>query len=194
MTCEDNGLGNRLDACEHWLKRLERAGAYIAAASFVVIVCITVLDVLLRYAVHRPLMWAYDFISWYPMVALFFFAISDSWRSGHHVRVDILIRNMADRPRAAFDLLGTAVALSLMLLIGYAGWNEFTASFETGERLTGVIEWPLWPSKLLVPLGAALFCLRLIIDLVRDLLVLAGFTVQPTHLRRTAAHSAEAYE
>jgi TRAP-type C4-dicarboxylate transport system permease small subunit len=78
------------------------------------------------------------------MVALFFFAISNSWRTGHHVRVDILVRGLGDRPRAAFNLVGTIAALSLLLLIAGTGWNQFVASFETGERLPGLIEWPLW--------------------------------------------------
>ena len=164
---------------------------YVAALSFLVIVSITVVDVVLRYIFRSPIMWAYDFISWFPMVALFFFAISDSWRTGHHVRVDILVRGLAPRPRAAFNLVGTIAALSLIVLIAITGWGQFVASFNAGERLPGVIEWPLWPAKLMVSLGAALFSLRLLTDLARDLLVLDGANILPTHLRYTVTRRLE---
>ena len=127
------------NAAERVIALLERVAAGLAAASFIVIVCITVTDVVLRYAAHRPFMWAYDFISWYPMVALFFFAISDSWRSGHHIRVDLLIRHLGPRAKAGFGLLGAVVALSVIALIAYTGALQFLASWETDERLTGVV-------------------------------------------------------
>lgn len=169
-------------AAERMITLLERAAAALAAVSFVVIVLITVTDVVLRYAAHRPLMWAYDFISWYPMVALFFFVISDSWRSGHHIRVDLLIRHRGPRATAGFGLLATLVALSIIVLIAYTGMIQFQQSWDSDERLTGVVEWPLWPSKLIVPIGAALFALRLLIDAVRDARALAGAPVRPVHL------------
>lgn len=175
-------------AAERAITMLERAAACLAAISFVVIVSITVSDVVLRYLAHRPLMWAYDFISWYPMVALFFFVISDSWRSGHHIRVDLLIRHMGHRATAGLGLLATLVALSIILLIAYTGVIQFQQSWESGERLTGVVEWPLWPSKLIVPLGAGLFALRLLADIVRDARVLAGAPIQPVHLATNPGH------
>ncbi len=169
-------------AAERAITVLERAAAAVAALSFVVIVLITVSDVVLRYAAHRPLMWAYDFISWYPMVALFFFVVSDSWRSGHHIRVDLLVRNRGPRVTAGSGLLATLVALSIVALIAYTGATQFQQSWESGERLTGVVEWPLWPSKLLVPIGAGLFALRLLADAVRDARALAGAPVRPVVL------------
>ena len=178
-------------AAERAVFVLERVATGFAATSFVVIVCITVADVVLRYAAHRPLMWSYDFISWYPMVALFFFAISDSWRSGHHIRVDLLIRHLGTRAKAGFGLLGATVALCVIALIAYTGALQFLASWDSDERLTGVVEWPLWPSKLIVPLGAGLFALRLLVDAVRDARVLAGADIRPVQIGPNAPHRGE---
>jgi TRAP-type mannitol/chloroaromatic compound transport system permease small subunit len=140
-------------------------------------------DVVLRYVVHAPLVWAYDFISWYPMVALFFFSVSDSWRTGHHVRVDLLVRRLDGRHRAIANLLGTTVAFIVVVLIFYTGLLSFSASYAMDESLSGALLWPLWPAKLMVPIGAGLFALRLLLDFATDFLVFLGFDVQPTHLR-----------
>jgi TRAP-type C4-dicarboxylate transport system permease small subunit len=56
-------VAGRLAAREHRLDRLESAAMSVAAASFLVIISITVVDVVLRYMFRRPIMWAFDFIS-----------------------------------------------------------------------------------------------------------------------------------
>jgi TRAP-type mannitol/chloroaromatic compound transport system permease small subunit len=79
--------------------------------------------------------------------------------------------------------LGTSIAFIVVALIFYTGLLSFVSSYQENESLTGALLWPLWPAKLMVPVGAGLFALRLLLDFVRDLLVLLGFDVQPTHLR-----------
>ncbi len=130
-------------------------------------------DVLLRYFFNSPLTWAYDLISQYLMVALFFLALAATQRHGHNVRVDILLRNVSTRTRNAMELLGESLAAVVMAAITYLGAVKFFQSWEGGFVIAGAIPWPIWATVVFVPVGAGLLVLRLLASIAMRVLSLA---------------------
>lgn len=118
-------------------------------------------DVFLRYFIGKPLVWAHDVVSLYLLPAVFFLMLSDSFREGAQVRVDILRDHLPTRLRAFTDAIGHLATLVAVVLIGIgAGWQLLEA-WRAEEVVAGSIPWPVWPSFLLVVLGSAMLALRL---------------------------------
>ncbi len=96
-------------------------------------------------------------------------------RTGIHVGVDVLINNLADKPRAAMIQLGLICGVIFTGLIGLFGayfvWENGMAyetltllGSDTGDFFEGPttpdLEWPTWIVYSAVPLGSFLMCYR----------------------------------
>lgn len=156
------------------LKRIEQVMTAIAAVCMFTVMLVVTVDVAMRYALHSPLSWAYDFISLYLMAGLFFLVISDGYASHSHVNVDILYKNLPPAARAVCDLVTLGAGIAFFAAIAHAGWLRFWSSYEAADVLAGAIPWPMWPSYGLVPLGAGIMALRLLLHLVNVAVGLAS--------------------
>lgn len=160
-----------------WLRILTRGidgieTLAIAGAALCVLVTMLVVsaDVVMRYFFNQPLGWVYDLVSNYLMVGAFFLAVSETFRRGGHVAVD-LFRNML-RPglRRRLDALSALLVMPVLLAMIVTGWNATTRAFERGEVIPGIVTWPVWASHVFVPLGIGLLLLRVVahfLDLAR---------------------------
>lgn len=167
-----------------WVERLLDGGERIceraAAILMLSVMVIVSADVVMRYALHRPIVWAYDLISVYFMAAIFFLSLSPSYATGHQVSVDVAVRRFGRRARHAASALSCAVALPLFLAIAWAGGTRAWSAWMHGDALAGVIAWPTWPALALVPLGSGLLAARLASRLAAHLFTLAtGVVIVP---------------
>jgi TRAP-type C4-dicarboxylate transport system permease small subunit len=145
------------------LTRIEDAFMVVVSISLASIMLITVVDVVSRYVLNAPLGWAYDVITQYLLVAAFFLALSYVMRIGGHMGLDFLVRRVASPPiRNMASLVGDLLTLLMGAGIFYGGLLIAWAAWQGGDVITGALDFPTWPSRALVPLGAALFCLRMI--------------------------------
>jgi len=162
---------------------VERLSMAIAGICFVMIVLITAVDVAMRYVFNAPLIWAFELISDYLMVAIFFLAIGATQRFNQNIGVDILVRRLPERPRAALAAACLVLVLGYIGLVGHAGWYVFADAWSNGDVLAGAIAWPRWPALLLVPIGCGLLVLRLIVDLIGNLGAAGGALDLAAHRR-----------
>lgn len=91
-----------------------------------------------------------------------------------HVRVDIVYRNYSPRARAWVNAVGALVlGLPLAVFIGWGAWDFVVNAWVIREISpdAGGLPWVYW-LKSLIPLMAALLCLQLFADLLRQLLIL----------------------
>lgn len=148
---------------------IERLVTWIAAAFMFAIMAIVTTDVVMRYAFNSPLSWAYELISLYLMAGVFFLVLSHAYGAGAHVSVDILQRELPDRPYHLTEVITTAASLAVFLLIAWFGYWRAVESFQSGDVMAGAIPWPTWPALALVPVGCGLIALRLVIHLLSHL-------------------------
>ena len=100
------------------------------------------------------------------MVATVFLPLAYVQRQRGHVAVVLFTQRLSPRAQAVLDALAYLVGL---VIFGVMFW--YTArlawrSFLIREYTFGLINFPLWPSKMLVPLGLLAFCLQLLVDVV----------------------------
>lgn len=155
------------------LSAIEDALGWLSAAAMFAIMLIVVCDVVLRYFFHSPLSWAYDLISLYLVAAVFFLSLSAAYTEGAHVNVDILQQTFPPRAIRLCEVVTTAIGAAVFALITYFGALRTLDAYASSDVLSGAIPWPTWPSLALVPLGCGLMTLRLLVQLVAQLLSLA---------------------
>lgn len=171
------------------LRRVERTVTAVAALCMLAIMLIVGVDVAMRYVLRSPLTWTYDFISLYLLAAAFFLVLSDAYANHAHVNVDILYKNLPVPVRRACDVVTLGVGSAFFAAMARAGAQRFWSAFEAADVLGGAIPWPVWPSYVLVPIGAGLMAFRLALHLANAVAALvAGRELAPS-LTLPAGHS-----
>ena len=157
---------NLIARSDRVLRRIEKFGVGIAGIMMFLIMLIVVVDVVLRYFFNAPLYWSYELISFYLMVGLFFFALSDTLASHAHVSVDILHQYLPVQLRHAAEFIGYAASIPVFAGILYMSCIATWESWRGADVLAGHIAWPTWLAQVCVPLGVAVILLRMILRCV----------------------------
>jgi TRAP-type mannitol/chloroaromatic compound transport system permease small subunit len=162
------GLVRAIDA-------FSRAFGAIAAILVVVLVGLMLYDVVLRYAFNAPTSWGNDLNTWL-MGASFILSIAYAMATDSHVRVDLLY-DQRTRPRMRiFDLIGlAAIVLPTVAWVTWGLYDHFMAAYLSGER-SGSGGWNpiVWPFKLILFIGFAIFTLQIVAEIIKRLAWLMG--------------------
>ncbi len=152
---------------------IEKVVSTIAAVFMFAIMIIVFSDVVMRYAFNKPFSWAYDLISLYLMAGVFFLILSEAYASHAHVSVDILQQKFPPAMIRISEIVTCLVGIVIFSLIAYLGYLRAVDSFTSKDVMAGAIPWPMWPSIGLVPFGAGLITLRLLLHGIAHVLSLA---------------------
>jgi TRAP-type C4-dicarboxylate transport system permease small subunit len=96
-----------------------------------------------------------------------------TFRHAAHIRVDLVIGRFKGRARTAMEALVLGVSFAMVAFFAYAAFDTMTDSYAFEEVSQGMLKIPIWLPQLSLPVGAGLFALALLDDLV---VVLAGGT------------------
>jgi TRAP-type C4-dicarboxylate transport system permease small subunit len=114
--------------------------------------------------------WVNDVVSWLCAAAAFL-AMAHAFKHGDFVRVTLLLDRMNSRTRFGFEVVSLSVA---SVAIGYLAWwaARFTwESWKFNDMATNMVAIPMWIPQLSFVIGAALFFLAVLDEL---LIVLSG--------------------
>lgn len=150
-----------------YLDKLYAAGAALAAVFMVLIALLTLAQVVGR-AIGVVVPDAGD-LAGYAMAAATFLALAHTFRSGGHIRVNLLLIHTPHRVRHALECW----CLAFLALVG-ALFAAFSAklvldSYEFGDVSTGMMPVPLWIPQISMTLGAILLEIAVVEELVRVL-------------------------
>lgn len=150
------------------IDRLSRSMGHAFAWCVVILIAGTCYEVFMRYALNDPTSWAFDF-SYLCYGALFFMGGAYTLSRGGHVRCDIFYRLLPPRRQAGIDFfLYIVFFFPGVLALVFAGLEDGYDSMRILESSVmspaGV---PIWPMKMLVPVGAVLLSLQGIAEMLR---------------------------
>jgi TRAP-type C4-dicarboxylate transport system permease small subunit len=151
------------------VKTLEWGCLTLSALAIFAMMVIVSLDVGFRYALNSPIPWAFDLISMYLMVAIFFLTLSASYAFGHHIRIDLLTRSAPPARKAWLRRLEVVLVAPLFCVIAWLAAQQSMTSYESGLVISGPIPWPTWPGPALVAVGSTLLLARLLVQFVDPL-------------------------
>lgn len=124
-----------------------------------IMMCITATEVVARYAFNHPTIWAWPLNR--QIFGLFILVAGAYTMSKEaHIRIEILYDHFPPKIKLIGRLCALAALISFLGVLiwqgGWMGWNSLMA----GERASGAFNIPLYPFKLLVPIGVLLFLLQ----------------------------------
>jgi len=154
-----------------WSRGLEKVihifGA-ISAAVILTIMTLTTVDVIGRYILGSPLKGNVE-ISEILFLSAVYLGLSYTHLFREHVGVDLLISHFSKRTRLFLETIMLLLALLTYGVLAWRGVGAFWTSVETGEYRWGLISIPLWPARLMIPLGVSALCLKFIAEIVRNI-------------------------
>ncbi|MBM3525653.1 MAG: TRAP transporter small permease [Alphaproteobacteria bacterium] len=89
-----------------------------------------------------------------------------TFRHGAHIRVDLIIGRLEGGPRRAMEILALALAAGMIGYFAFASVTMVWDSLVFGDIAMGLLKWPIWIPQIAQGIGAALFALALLDDLV----------------------------
>ena len=121
--------------------------------------------------------------------AMFLLGAAYTLRLDEHVRIDLLSSRWSERKQAIMDVIGFALfLLPVSILIFYHSLSFLSFSWHSGET-TGNSFLPLWPFKLLIPIGFALLIVQAISELIKRVAYFKGLI--PFSQLRRRSHAPE---
>lgn len=149
-----------LQRASRWLGAVENLLAQLSALAMFAIMLVVVADVSFRYFLSSPLLFAYDLISMYLVVIVFYFALPDTLHRHGHIAIDFFQTRLPVRLRFAGEAFGYAAGALVMALISWKLTERCWIAFERNEVPATTIAWPIWLSYLPAAIGCWLFTAR----------------------------------
>ena len=128
----------------------------------------TCYEVFVRYLLNSPTSWAFD-MSYLMYAAVFYMAGAYTLSRGGHVRADMFYRLWPERTQASVELvLYILFFFPGILALVVAGWGYGTESLRLREvSVNSPAGVPIWPLKMMIPVGAGLMALQGFAELLR---------------------------
>lgn len=146
------------------MRVLYAAGAVLAAVFMVLIAALTLFQVagrLLGAAVPDA-----GELAGYAMAAAIFLSLAHTFRSGGHIRVNLLLSHVRPGWRRALEYWCLAALAVVGALFAWFTVDFVIASYTMGDVSTGMMSVPLWIPQLSMAAGAILLELAVIEELV----------------------------
>src|SRR4051812_46019305 len=169
--------GLALSAADRLLRRIEFATVVVAGLVIFFVMWIGVAEIFSRKLFNYPLYGQLDIIE-LTMSSYALLPISYCWRAAGHIRVELAIDLLAGRRRWALELLTTVLALVLVTAIWPGVLHFFDNAYDIGDSTINT-QWPTWPSKFVPIVGFSILWLRLVIETLAYIRLVAHPGITP---------------
>lgn len=156
---------------EKWLKIIDQISEKSGKAiSFLMIPlgAVILFEIIARYLFNRPTIWVHEtaqMIYGAYVILLGAYVLKD----GGHVNVEILYGRFSPRTKAVIDLFTWLLFFFFCGLLLVKGWEMTWDSFVVRETEPTSFAPPVYPIKMMIPLGALLILLQGLAKFLRDL-------------------------
>jgi TRAP-type C4-dicarboxylate transport system permease small subunit len=149
------------------LDKMYQGAGYLAGACIVIITIMILVQIVARwFGVIVP---STEDFSGYLLAATSFLALAHTFRHGGHIRVTLLIHRLSPGWQRIFMYFALVV---ITIIAGYGAWHLSYMVYESWsfeELSQGYIAIPLWIPQVPMALGAILFFITLVDDLILSL-------------------------
>lgn len=151
-----------LATADRALMPVENLANLIAAFAIFALMCLGVGQIVLRTVFNMPITGYIDLVE-LSMASMAFLGAAYCQRLGAHIRMELLIGRLHGRSLWVAEAVGLLAALFIIGVLVWHGWGHFMRSYTLGDTTIDA-EFPVWPSKLLVPIAFGIWWLRLAIQ------------------------------
>ncbi len=158
------------------LKTIDQVNDFLGRKiSFLILLIfgLLLMEVTLRYLFNSPTVWANELVQML-FGAYVVLAGGHILRWNGHVSVDIIQSKLSRKGRALIDVITSCLLFLFIGILLIQGWSLAWDSLSRLEHSESAWNPPLYPIKLMIPIGAFLLILQGFAKLVRDVMTLAG--------------------
>lgn len=129
--------------------------SWLSGAFTLLLLVMLVAEVVVREVVGRSLLGTIE-LSEVLLVLIVALGVSYAQKTGSHVSTDLVTSRFAPTTAAVIRVVGMVVAAGFLLWTAWASAERGWESFESGESRFGITSVPVWPARLVLPVGLAL--------------------------------------
>lgn len=149
------------------IDRFSELGAIFAGLALILMMFLGAFDVILGKFFNKPIPGTFEATEALMVVGAFM-AIAYNQSKRGHISVELITSRLTGSTRIIFDLISYFFSFAFFLLIAWQGWKYGLHSLKVLEYESGLINFPVYPSKLLLALGASMITLQCLVDFMRD--------------------------
>ncbi|HRP98979.1 MAG TPA: TRAP transporter small permease [Terrimesophilobacter sp.] len=142
------------------LNWLGRASSALAGIVIGALMLLTVADVIMRTMAGRGLPGALE-IAEVTLAAAVYLGMLGAETTRLHIRTPILVDAIKEPASTVLRLIGMVVATAFTVWLAVSSFNSAARSISTGEYHFGIIQVPIWPSRLIVAICIAALALAI---------------------------------
>ena len=120
-------------------------------------------------------------IQWYLFSFVFLFCAGYTLLHNQHVRIDVVTGHFSKRVQTWIEILGTIFfLLPMAITIMWLSWPVFVDAYRTDEVSANAGGLPVWPGRLMLPVGFLLLVLQGLSELIKRIAFLQGLIPDPS--------------
>ncbi len=146
-------------------ERLEEVFSWLGGGIALIIMLAMTADVIMRYALNKPIIGVKE-ITAESMPFIIFTAWAYGERMGRHIKVSFLTQSLPSSITKGITTFSMSLLVIFMMIIVWQSGVAAIDLWQIGETNAGLYPIPKYPARTIVPLGAAMFTVRLVIGLV----------------------------
>ena len=148
----------------------------ISGILILVMVFAATYGVMRRYAFNNPEPYSYE-VSIICLLWCFVLAVAELEKQGRHIRVDIIAGRLPEiAQNIILNIIAPIAGLFICVILTWRGWTTAMFALRISEVSSSAWAVPLFPVKVIVPIGYGLLCLILLIRLSRGIASLKSGT------------------
>ncbi|SDU57556.1 TRAP-type mannitol/chloroaromatic compound transport system, small permease component [Desulfobacula phenolica] len=146
-------------------KNIGKAACYL----IFVFMFLMVYEVIARYFFQSPTIWVHEMCGY---IFAAYIAMTGGWvlLEKGHVSVDIIYQLFPRKVKLTADIIVSIVALFMFIILFWQGYKFAWHAFSTNQHSHTLFGPPLWPVKILLPIGSLVFILQILADFGKTIL------------------------
>jgi TRAP-type mannitol/chloroaromatic compound transport system permease small subunit len=165
----EEAVMSKLRTFANFVDRLNEVIGKAVSYLVVPLTLIVVTEVVMRYVFDAPTLWAWD-VNMYLGGLMTILGAGYGHLYKSHVTVDFLLEKWRPRNRLLLDLILSPLILLPLLILFWYGLEAAWQSVKINEHHSSLWEPAIYPLRIAIPVGAALFFLQGISRLISDLI------------------------
>jgi len=162
-----------------WIERVNQGFVVFAGSLIVIMAFLSTYGSIRRYAFNSPEPVSYEFSKMFLLLS-FVLAIAAVERQNRFLRCDLLLERVPENVRNIIsNIISPIFGITFFSIITWITFGDALRALEIGQHSLSSWPVPLFPVKLLVPIGYGFLCFILVIRLVLGLIHLKTSSREP---------------
>jgi TRAP-type C4-dicarboxylate transport system permease small subunit len=162
-----------------WIKRVNQAFVIFAGSLIAIMAFLATYGSVRRYVFNAPEPVSYELSKMFLLLS-FVLAIAAVEMQNRFLRCDLLLERFPENIRnIVSNILSPILGITFFGIITWISFSDTLRAFEIDQHSQSSWPIPLFPVKLMIPVGYGFLCLVLLVHLVRGLLNLKTNSEEP---------------